>query len=48
LKCPRLPVVATGGYAKLMAARLPDITAVDPLLTLEGLRLVWMRREGRA
>ena len=36
-----LPVVATGGYAKLMAARLPDITAVEPLLTLEGLRLVW-------
>ena len=45
LKCPRLPVVATGGYAKLMAARLPDITAVEPLLTLEGLRLVWMRNE---
>lgn len=40
----RLPVVATGGYAKLMAAKLPEITAVDPLLTLEGLRLVW---EGR-
>jgi type III pantothenate kinase len=35
----RLPVVATGGYARLLAARLPEITAVDPLLTLEGLRL---------
>ncbi len=35
-----LPVVATGGYAKLMAAKLPEITAVDPLLTLEGLRIV--------
>lgn len=45
LKCRRLPVVATGGYAKLMAARLPEITAVEPLLTLEGLRLVWLRRE---
>jgi type III pantothenate kinase len=45
LKCSRLPVVATGGYARLMAARLPDITAVEPLLTLEGLRLVWMRNE---
>lgn len=45
LKCKRLPVVATGGYAKLMAARLPEITAVEPLLTLEGLRLVWLRRE---
>jgi type III pantothenate kinase len=41
LKTHRLPVVATGGYARLMAARLPEITAVDPLLTLEGLRLVW-------
>jgi type III pantothenate kinase len=48
LKCPRLPVVATGGYAKLMAARLPDITAVEPLLTLEGLRLVWLRSENRS
>jgi len=41
LKTRRLPVVATGGYAKLIAARLPEITAVEPLLTLEGLRLVW-------
>ena len=46
LKCPRLPVVATGGYARLMAARLPEITAVEPLLTLEGLRLVWHNRQG--
>ena len=37
----RLPVVATGGYGKLIAAGLPEITAVDPLLTLHGLRLVW-------
>jgi len=41
LKARRLPVVATGGYARLIAARLPEITRVDPLLTLEGLRLVW-------
>lgn len=39
LKTRRLPIVATGGYAKLMAAKLPEITAVEPLLTLEGLRL---------
>ena len=45
LKCQRLPVVATGGYAKLMAAKLPEITAVEPLLTLEGLRLVWLGRD---
>lgn len=38
----RLPVVATGGYAKLIAGKLPAITAVDPLLTLEGLRLSWL------
>ena len=41
LRCRRLPVVATGGYGELIAAKLPEITAVDPLLTLEGLRLVW-------
>jgi type III pantothenate kinase len=41
LKVKRLPVVATGGYSKLIAAKLPEITAVEPLLTLEGLRLVW-------
>jgi type III pantothenate kinase len=41
LRRPKLPVVATGGYARLMSAKLPEITAVEPLLTLEGLRLVW-------
>lgn len=41
LKAHRLPVVATGGYAKLMAKKLPEITSVDPLLTLKGLRLTW-------
>lgn len=42
LKYPRLPVVATGGYAKLMATGLPEITAVAPNLTLEGIRLAWL------
>ena len=42
LKSRRLPVVATGGYGKLIASKLPEITAVDPLLTLEGLRLAWL------
>ena len=40
LKVRRLPVVATGGYARLIASKMPEIKAVDPLLTLEGLRLV--------
>jgi type III pantothenate kinase len=45
LKTRRLPVVATGGYAKLMAAELPEIGCVAPNLTLEGLRLVWTLSE---
>ncbi len=40
LRTKRLPVVATGGYARLLAAKLPEINAVAPDLTLEGLRLV--------
>jgi type III pantothenate kinase len=45
LKTRRLPVVATGGYGKLIASKLPEINAVDPLLTLEGLRLVWAAQQ---
>jgi type III pantothenate kinase len=41
LKAKKLPVVATGGYAKLIAAKLPEITSVNPGLTLEGLHLIW-------
>jgi len=41
LRAKKLPVVATGGYAKLIASKLPEISAVAPDLTLEGLRLVW-------
>jgi type III pantothenate kinase len=46
LHAKRLPVVATGGYAKLIASGLPEITRVEPNLTLEGLRLVWKAAEG--
>jgi type III pantothenate kinase len=34
-------VVATGGLAELIAPHSETIETVDPLLTLEGLRLVW-------
>jgi len=47
LRTDTLPVVATGGYAKLMAAKLPEISVVVPELTLEGLRLFWLEHEGR-
>ncbi|MGH8095266.1 MAG: type III pantothenate kinase [Chthoniobacterales bacterium] len=33
-------IVATGGYAQLIAARLPEIKVVRPHLTLEGLRII--------
>jgi type III pantothenate kinase len=42
----RLPVVATGGYAELISSKLPEISAVDQLLTLEGLHLVWLANQG--
>jgi type III pantothenate kinase len=46
LRVKNLPVVATGGYAKLIAAKLPEISAVRADLTLEGLRLVWQSNHG--
>jgi len=46
LKANKLPVIATGGYARLMAAKLPEISAVEPDLTLEGLRLTWIAVHG--
>ncbi len=33
-------IVATGGYARLIAEKMPEIDAVHPHLTLEGLRIV--------
>jgi len=46
LKVKQLAVVATGGYAGLIAARLPEIEAIEPNLTLEGLRLAWQAARG--
>ena len=36
-------VVATGGYGALIARKIPEIEHVNPLLTLEGLRLIAVR-----
>ena len=33
-------VIATGGLAELFAPLIPEIEAVDPHLTLVGLRLI--------
>jgi type III pantothenate kinase len=42
-----VPVVATGGLADLIAPHTRTVTAVDPELTLHGLRLVWERSHPR-
>jgi type III pantothenate kinase len=36
-------VVATGGFASTLAAEIPSIETVDPVLTLVGLRLIFER-----
>lgn len=36
-------IVATGGYGDLMAKKIPEIEHVNPLLTLEGLRFIYLR-----
>jgi type III pantothenate kinase len=37
-------VIATGGWSELIGRASPVVDHVDPLLTLEGLRLVWQER----
>ena len=44
----KVRIVATGGYAKLIARKLPEVDAVHENLTLEGLRLVGCMNSGRA
>ena len=39
-----LPVVATGGFAEKLRGVCSSIETIDPLLTLEGLRIIHERR----
>jgi type III pantothenate kinase len=43
---PEMKVIATGGLASLVAAETAVIDAVEPWLTLEGLRLIWEMNQG--
>src|SRR5687767_6771027 len=40
-------VVGTGGLAEALAADIPSLEAVDPVLTLTGLRLIWERNRAQ-
>jgi len=39
----KVRIVATGSYAALIAAKLPELQIVDPDLTLQGLRIIATR-----
>lgn len=41
-------VIATGGLAELIAAESRTIQIINPLLTLDGLRIMWERQSGNA
>ena len=36
----KVAVIATGGYARLVAGQVPEVAVIHPHLTLEGLRIV--------
>ena len=43
----RAPVIATGGYANVMAERSSVVTRHEPNLTLRGLRIIYERNTSR-
>ena len=36
----KVVIVATGGYARLIASQVPEVAVIHPHLTLEGLRII--------
>jgi type III pantothenate kinase len=44
---PSMKVIATGGLARLVAAETNAFDAVDPWLTLDGLRMIWDMNQGK-
>jgi type III pantothenate kinase len=45
---PEMTVIATGGLASLIASETAVIDAVEPWLTLEGLRVIWRMNRDRS
>ncbi|HWO55843.1 MAG TPA: type III pantothenate kinase [Paenibacillus cookii] len=45
MRSPSLKVVATGGLAELIASESEAIDEVNPMLTLEGLRIIYERNK---
>ena len=48
MDCPDAKVIATGGMARLVAARSGVIDHIDGLLTLKGLRLIYEKNMAKA
>lgn len=44
---PETKTIATGGLAKLIAVDCKHVQRVEPMLTLNGLRLIWERNQDR-
>jgi len=47
LDIPNAPVVGTGGLARTVSAATDLFSAVDPDLTLRGIREIWLHQQGQ-